>query len=82
VANVVRDYGHRDGLSVLLATNKQGRVEVFLFEDRQLAEQAADELITVSSHMDIALVFHGVNVDNTHDAQRFLFSIRGLRVQE
>ncbi len=74
--SVVRDYGP-GGVSVLLASNAQGRVEPFVFEDRAAAEIAGEQL-KGKGEIETVLIWHGVELMAEHAAQRLAFGLRGV----
>lgn len=75
MANVLRDYGP-DGVSVVFAANRQGRIEPFVFTSRGDAERAAEQC-EGTGDIDTVLLWHGVELMDEHAAQRFAFGMRG-----
>jgi hypothetical protein len=74
---VLRDYGP-GGVSVVLATNEQGRIEPFVFERREDAERTVRVLREAEGSISTVLCWHGVELLDAHGAQRFNFGLRGF----
>jgi hypothetical protein len=74
---VLRDYGP-GGVSVVLATNEQGRIEPFVFERREDAERAVRQVREMGGSVATVLCWHGVELLDEHAAQRLGFGLRGF----
>lgn len=79
--SIIRDPGSDYGVSVVIASNEQGRIEPFILPTRKSAEMLADRL-DGNGAINIVLIYHGIEMMTEKAAQRFMFGLKSIETSD